>query len=83
MGYHSYPSQEDILNGFVGLGLYRSFPIEKEDRYGDSSSARGGFREDLGAGFKSAWEANIARFLNHKGIEWAYEKKFIQTEHGA
>ncbi|WP_433947007.1 HIRAN domain-containing protein [Paenibacillus sp. SN-8-1] len=83
VGFHRYPTQEDILGGVVRLGLYRSFPIEKENHYGDSSSANGGFREDLGAGFKSAWEANIARLLNHKGIEWAYEKKFIQTVHGA
>lgn len=83
VGFHCYPTQEAILDGFVGLGLYRSFPIEKEDRYGDFSSASGGFREDLGAGFKSAWEANIARILNHKGIKWTYEKKSIQTEQGA
>lgn len=82
MGYHSYPTQEYILDGSGGLGLNRSFPIEMEDRYGDFSSARGGFREDLGAGFKSAWEANIARLLNHIGIEWTYEKKFIETECG-
>src|SRR5690606_32752119 len=26
------------------------------------------------AGFKSAWEANIARILNEKNIDWEYEK---------
>lgn len=82
VGFHSYPTQERILDGFVHLGLDRSFPIVKEARYGDYSSGSGGFREDLGVGLKSAWEANIARLLNHLGIEWTYEKKFIQTKHG-
>lgn len=39
-------------------------------------SAKTGKREDLGNRFfRSAWEANFARILNHVGIEWEYEPK--------
>lgn len=32
-----------------------------------------GKREDLGCFFRSTWEANYARYLNHLGIKWKYE----------
>lgn len=78
IGFYDY----GYTSHFLSLGGYRSFPITV-DRYGDLSSASGGLREDLGVGFKSSWEANVARLLNAKGIAWTYEKKFIQTENGA
>ncbi len=37
------------------------------------SSACGGLREDLGMYFRSRWEANFARVLNHQGKKWSYE----------
>lgn len=37
---------------------------------------KSGKRADLGGiYFRSAWEANIARFFNYSGIEWQYEPK--------
>ena len=32
-----------------------------------------GKREDLNCFFRSTWEANYARYLNHIGIKWKYE----------
>lgn len=34
------------------------------------------FRPDLNQSFRSNWEANYARILNHQGIQWQYEKSF-------
>lgn len=39
------------------------------------SRTKGGIRKDLGQYFRSSWEANIARILNYKNIEWKYESK--------
>jgi hypothetical protein len=83
IGYHYYPEQEEMYSVFH-LALIRSFPVEL-DEYGDFSRADGGFREDLKAGFKSSWEANIARVLNYHNLEWEYEKasESYGTEIGA
>ena len=32
-----------------------------------------GFRDDLGASYRSSWEANFARLLRHQGIAFEYE----------
>lgn len=42
--------------------------------------ANGGFREDLGRYFRSGWEANYARYLNHLGIKWEYEPKTFELK---
>jgi hypothetical protein len=42
------------------------------------TSAKGGFREDLGFYFRSAWEANFARILNLENKVWEYEKTTFQ-----
>lgn len=40
------------------------------------SRAKGGKRRDLNnTYFRSAWEANIARYYNYLGIEWQFEPK--------
>ena len=40
------------------------------------SRTNGGRREDLdNCYFRSAWEANVARILNHLNIKWEYEPK--------
>jgi len=40
------------------------------------SRSKGGKRKDLGnIYFRSAWEANIARYFNYVGIKWEYETK--------
>lgn len=36
-----------------------------------------GWRKDIKCAFRSSWEANIARLLNYKGIEWNYENEWI------
>ena len=43
------------------------------------SRARGGKRKDLNnIYFRSSWEANVARYYNHKNIKWKFEpKQFI------
>lgn len=42
------------------------------------TSARGGFRGDLGQYFRSAWEANFARILSYQDKVWEYEPKTFQ-----
>lgn len=45
------------------------------------SRAKGGKRSDLNNQyFRSAWEANIARYFNYLGIEWQYEPKIFIFE---
>lgn len=39
------------------------------------SPVKAGARADLGVTVRSGWEANVARWLNHQGIEWEYEPK--------
>lgn len=34
---------------------------------------KAGFREDIGVSVRSGWEANVIRWLNHKGVKWEYE----------
>jgi len=42
-----------------------------------------GRRQDLGQFFRSGWEANVARWFNHKEWKWAYEPEvFSFLEHG-
>ena len=81
VGFHNYPTKEN-MNRYYNIGLYRSFPIQSDD-FGDYSRASGGLRKDLGTGFKSSWEANIARLLKEKNLEWEYENSFVSTEIGS
>ncbi len=39
-------------------------------------------REDIGRFFRSSWEANYARYLNHLGIQWQYEPKTFKLSSG-
>ena len=39
-----------------------------------------GYRKDLKKIVRSTWEANIARVLNYKEIDWEYEKEFFFLE---
>ncbi len=39
------------------------------------SFGRGGFRKDLNLYFRSSWEANTARIMNHLNVSWKYEPK--------
>ncbi len=42
--------------------------------------SKGGFRNDLNSFFRSTWEANFARILNHHNIKWLFEKKRFKLE---
>jgi hypothetical protein len=61
----------------MSLGAQRRLRSKREMLY---TSARGGFRDDLGQYFRSSWEANFARVLNHRGKSWEYEPKTFQLE---
>lgn len=53
-------------------GTLSPFPFQKNPY----SRAKGGKRVDLNnMYFRSAWEANIARYYNFAGIKWEYEPK--------
>lgn len=52
--------------------------LQSENQY---SRCRKGKRADLGdTFFRSAWEANYARILNHLGVKWEYEPKMFQID---
>lgn len=61
-----YPN---IFSTFTSLGINKRIPSNKT-----------GYREDMGSGFRSAWEANIARLLTYNNIEWSYETKSYRIE---
>lgn len=46
------------------------------------SRCRGGYREDLKQYFRSSWEANYARILNHLGQKWKYEPRSFDLADG-
>lgn len=43
----------------------------------NNSYAHSGPREDLNCYFRSSWEANIARLLKYKGIDYTYKEKWF------
>lgn len=49
----------------------------------DSRSSGQGYRKDLKKIVRSSWEANIARILNYKEIDWEYEKEFFALENSS
>lgn len=56
-----------IVNGTLAPPVYKNNPY---------SRTKGGKREDLNnTFFRSAWEANIARYFNFVGIKWQFEPK--------
>ena len=55
-----------MKNGNAANGGHKS-------TYNTYSRCHGGFREDIGLYFRSSWEANYARLLNHIGVKWEYE----------
>lgn len=46
----------------------------------DNNYAKEGCRKDLDHGFRSVWEANIARLLNYKNTKWGYETLIFQLK---
>lgn len=65
--------QKTVRKQFLELD---KIPNDKDE---NNKRAKGGKRADLGDRyFRSAWEANIARFFNYQNIKWEYEvKEFI------
>lgn len=62
---------------------YPCFPVRKleiQEKNDDVSWSKEGYREDLDYGFRSSWEANIARLLNYKNLKWKYEAEFIPLD---
>lgn len=43
-------------------------------------TVRQGIRKDLGIYLRSSWEANVARWLNYKGLMWVYEPRVFYFE---
>ena len=41
-----------------------------------------GYRQDLGRTFRSSFEANFARVMNHLGFKWEYEPRCFSTSLG-
>jgi len=79
VGCYYYSGKDSHHNG-VGF-LYENnsrFSISEFSKE-DQSKAKGGYREDLNSGFKSSWEANIARILNSRNLKWYYEYFYIQV----
>lgn len=66
------------------LNFSKTFPcmpvriLKKQDKDDNIAWSKDGYREDLDYGFRSSWEANIARILNYKNINWKYESESIQ-----
>lgn len=51
---------------------------QKLEKY--SEQFKQGYREDLQMEFRSSWEANIARILNHLKIEYTFEKDMYRLK---
>lgn len=64
--------------------MCRLFPVRMlsvgDKNTEDKDWSKIGYRADLDCGFRSAWEANVARILNKKVIPWEYEKKFFSLQ---
>ena len=75
-----YYSGKDTHENGVGFlyGQANRFSINDLSK-NDRTNANGGYRNDLSSGFKSSWEANIARVLNFKSLKWLYEDFYINV----
>lgn len=79
VGCYYYSGKDSHHNGVGFLYENKSRFSISESSKDDQSKAKGGYREDLNSGFKSSWEANIARLLNSRNIKWLYEYFYIQV----
>ncbi len=64
-----------VLSDFHNLTV-RKLKIDKDD----DGWSKIGYREDLKQGYRSTWEANIARVLNFKNIKYEYESEYIYLD---
>ena len=52
-----------------------------KNKIGNNFGFKAGKRKDLGdMFFRSSWEANYARYLNHNNIDWEFEPKHFELE---
>lgn len=77
MSWYIYGNPDTNFSDMCKLFPVRMLTVVKEKNDGWSKE---GYREDLGIGFRSAWEANIARILNSKEINWKYEEEIYDLE---
>lgn len=77
MAWYIYGDPHTYFSDMCRLFPVRMLSIEDDTKKDDEDWAKIGYREDLDCGFRSSWEANIARLFNYKGIKWKYEPYFI------
>jgi hypothetical protein len=78
---HKGRKHSDSIRRRMSISASNRVRNKRETLY---TSAKGGRREDLnGAYFRSCWEANFARILNHLGKEWKYEPESFIFESGS
>lgn len=66
----------------VSLETRKKMSINAKRQTHRFSRCHGGLREDLGIYFRSSWEANYARYMNHVGITWEYESDTFELSTG-
>lgn len=64
----------------MSLGAQKRLRTRRETLY---TSAHGGTRYDLQMYFRSNWEANFARIMNHLGQVWEYEPESFPLLQGS
>ena len=65
----------------LGVERMRTEPETMAQRRGGHGGGTAGYRADLGGKyFRSAWEANYARFLTFTHVRWEYESKTFWFE---
>lgn len=74
---HLGRKHSDAVRQHMSLGAQKRLRTKRETMH---TSANGGFREDLGAYFRSGWEANFACILNLQNKQWSYEPKTFQLD---
>lgn len=59
-----------VARQHMSIGARKRLRTKRETHY---TSAKGGYRADIGLYVRSGWEANFARILNYVGKRWLYE----------
>lgn len=65
----------EVARRNISIAQQKRLRSRRETLY---TSALGGHRDDLGMYFRSTWEANFARIMNHLGLTWEYEPRSFQ-----
>lgn len=71
-----HETPQDAIRSLANAFLKKFF----QEVYHLNSCCKKGKREDLGGVFfRSSWEANYARILNHLGVRWQYEPETFEV----